>query len=92
MLGNFSAKMTRIASSSPIRSRQCSLFERWTREIEDAISEAQQRGEVSTQTPAPDLAAFLLDAYEGAILRARVEKTAAAFDRFMTLAFDRILR
>src|SRR5471032_1256501 len=38
------------------------------------------------------LAAFLLDAYEGAILRARVEKSAAPFERFDTLAFGKILR
>jgi TetR/AcrR family transcriptional regulator, transcriptional repressor for nem operon len=89
LLGNFSAELS--DASPAIRGRLCALFKRWTGEIEDAIAEAQQRGEVSTQTPASDLAAFLLDAYEGAILRARVEKTTAAFDRFMTLAFDRIL-
>jgi TetR/AcrR family transcriptional repressor of nem operon len=90
LLGNFSAELS--DASPPIRERLCALFERWTREIEDAIAEAQKRGEVPTQTSASDLAAFLLDAYEGAILRARVEKSTAAFDRFMTLAFDKILR
>lgn len=90
LLGNFSAELS--DASPPIRGRLCTLFERWTREIEDAIAEARQRGEVSTQANASDLAAFLLDAYEGSILRARVEKSAAAFDRFMTLAFHNILR
>ena len=37
------------------------------------------------------LNAFLLDAYEGALLRARVEKDRNAFDRFMTVAFTQIL-
>jgi TetR/AcrR family transcriptional repressor of nem operon len=37
------------------------------------------------------LAAFLLDAYEGALLRARVEKSGRAFDRFMRVAFTQIL-
>jgi TetR/AcrR family transcriptional regulator, transcriptional repressor for nem operon len=44
-----------------------------------------------TKTPAADLAAFLLDAYEGALLRARVEKTGRAFDRLMTVVFTQIL-
>ncbi|WP_282570346.1 hypothetical protein [Bosea sp. F3-2] len=46
---------------------------------------------MSTTTPALDLAAFLLDAYEGALLRARAEKSGQAFDRFMTVAFTQIL-
>ncbi|MDW3682889.1 TetR family transcriptional regulator C-terminal domain-containing protein [Cupriavidus sp. CV2] len=90
LLGNFSAE---VSESSPeIRERLAVLFARWTREMEEAISEAQQRGEVPTQTSAADLAAFLLDAYEGAILRSRVEKSSRAFERFETLVFEKILR
>lgn len=90
LLGNFSAE---LAESSPIiRERLSAVFKRWTTEMEDAIAQAQALGQVPTGTSSGDLAAFLLDAYEGAILRARVEKSPAAFDRFMTLAFDKILR
>jgi len=89
LLGNFSAE---VADSSPlIRQRLAAVFDRWTREMEVAIVEAQRRGEVSADAKARDLAAFLLDAYEGAILRVRVEKSPKAFDRFMTLAFERVL-
>ncbi len=90
LLGNFSAELA--DSSSVIRERLAALYERWTHETEAAIVEAQRRGEVPTGASARDLAAFLLDAYEGAILRARVEKSPAAFDRFMTLTFDKLLR
>ena len=90
LLGNFSAE---LSDSSPvIRERLSALFRRWTQEMEEAIAQAQRRGEVPADSSARDLAAFLLDAYEGAILRARVEKSPAAFARFMTLAFDKILR
>jgi TetR/AcrR family transcriptional regulator, transcriptional repressor for nem operon len=90
LLGNFSAE---LAESSPaIRERLAALFQRWTSEMEDAISEAQRLGEVSTDARASELSAFLLDAYEGAILRARVEKSSAPFERFMSLAFGKILR
>jgi TetR/AcrR family transcriptional regulator, transcriptional repressor for nem operon len=59
--------------------------------LEIAITDAQAAGAVSLQSNAADLAAFLLDAYEGALLRARVERDRAPFDRFMKLAFERIL-
>ena len=90
LLGNFSAE---LAESSPaIRKRLAALFQRWTLEMEEAIAEAQRLGEVPTDTSASELSAFLLDAYEGAILRARVEQSMAPFDRFRTLAFGKILR
>ena len=36
-------------------------------------------------------AAFLLDSYEGALLRARVERSRKPFDRFMKFAFGQLL-
>ena len=90
LLGNFSAE---LADSSPaIRGRLEATFQRWTSEMEAVIAEGQRLGDVPKDTSAGELAAFLLDAYEGAILRARVEKSSAPFERFSTLAFGKILR
>jgi len=89
LLGNFSAEVS--GQSVVIRKRLAALFTRWTKEIEVAIAQAQAEGEVSERFKARDLAAFLLDAYEGAILRARVERSAKPFERFMQVAFKGIL-
>ena len=89
LLGNFSAE---LADHSPlIRERLAALFASWTRDIEDAVRDAQAEGSTSSRTNPADVAAFLLDAYEGALLRARVEKSGAPLDRFMTMAFTRLL-
>ena len=89
LLGNFSAE---LANQSPvIRESLVTLFERWTKDLEVAIADAQSEGTVSSDRDAGDIAAFLLDAYEGTLLRARVQRDRAPFDRFMKLAFDRIL-
>ena len=89
LLGNFSAE---LANQSPIiRESLVTLFERWTKDLEVAIADAQAEGAVSSDRDAGDIAAFLLDAYEGSLLRARVQRDRAPFDRFMKLAFDRIL-
>jgi TetR/AcrR family transcriptional repressor of nem operon len=89
LLGNFSAE---LADQSPmIRERLADLYLAWSTDIATVIAEAQADGAIATRTPAADLAAFLLDAYEGALLRARVEKSGRAFDRFMTVAFNHIL-
>ena len=89
LLGNFSAE---LADHSPlIRERLAALFASWTKDIGDAVRDAQEDGSVSNRTNAADLAAFLLDAYEGALLRARVEKSGAPLDRFTTIAFAHLL-
>ena len=89
LLGNFSAELA--GQSQLIRERLAHLYVSWSTDIATVIAEAQADGSISTKTPAADLAAFLLDAYEGALLRARVEKSGRAFDRFMTVAFTQIL-
>ena len=89
LLGNFSAE---LADQSPlIRERLAALSASWTRDIEEAVRDAQADGAISSRTDPADLAAFLLDSYEGALLRARVEKSGAPLDRSMTVAFARLL-
>lgn len=89
LLGNLSAE---LANQCPlIRARLAALFSDWTQDIESAISEAQRTAAISTNAHAGRLAIFLLDSYEGAILRARVEKSRHAFDAFMRVVFTQIL-
>ncbi|SEE67653.1 transcriptional regulator, TetR family [Rhizobiales bacterium GAS188] len=89
LLGNFSAELA--DQSQMIRERLADLYLAWSMDVAAVIAEAQADGSITTKTPAADLAAFLLDAYEGALLRTRVEKSGRAFDRFMTVAFTQIL-
>jgi TetR/AcrR family transcriptional regulator, transcriptional repressor for nem operon len=89
LLGNFSAELS--GQSQMIRERLADLYVSWSTDVAVVIAEAQADGSILTKTPAADLAAFLLDAYEGALLRARVEKNGRAFDRLMTIAFTQIL-
>jgi len=89
LLGNFSAELA--DQSQVIRERLADLYLSWSTDIAAVIAEAQSDGSIATKTPAADLAAFLLDAYEGALLRARVEKSGRAFDRFMKVTFTQIL-
>jgi TetR/AcrR family transcriptional regulator, transcriptional repressor for nem operon len=89
LLGNFSAE---LADQSPlIRERLVALFATWTTDLETVIREGQSDGSITAGIDPGDLAGVLLDAYEGALLRARVQKTRDAFDRFMTVAFSKIL-
>jgi TetR/AcrR family transcriptional repressor of nem operon len=89
ILGGFSAELAN--QSETIRESLRKLYGQWTKDIEGTIAEAQTKGEIANNTKASDLAAFLLDSYEGALLRARVERSRKPFDRFMKFAFGQLL-
>ena len=89
ILGGFSAELAN--QSETIRESLRKLYGEWTKDIEATIAEAQSKGEIANKTKASDLAAFLLDSYEGALLRARVERSRKPFDRFMKFAFGQLL-
>jgi TetR/AcrR family transcriptional regulator, transcriptional repressor for nem operon len=85
MIGNLSAELA--DQSRLMRDRLASHFADWTRALESCVREAQATGEIRADLPAPAIASFLLNSWEGAILRARVERTSAPFDDFMTVGF-----
>ena len=89
ILGGFSAELAN--QSETIRESLRKLYGQWTKDIEATIAEAQAKGEIANKTKASDLAAFLLNSYEGALLRARVERSRKPFDRFMKFAFGQLL-
>ncbi len=89
ILGNMSAELAN--QSELIRSSLVNYYEGWTEALADTIAEAQVAGEIKNKAPARELAAFVLDAYEGAVLRARVEQSNAPFERFTQLAIQQIL-
>jgi TetR/AcrR family transcriptional regulator, transcriptional repressor for nem operon len=89
ILGGFSSELAN--QSETIRESLRKLYGQWTKDIEATVAEAQAKGEIVNKTKAVDIAAFLLDSYEGALLRARVERSRKPFDRFMKFAFDQLL-
>lgn len=73
--------------STLLREQLASIFLEWRAPFAACIREAQAAGELATTFPPDDLAEFLLASWEGAILRMKVERTAAALERFKTIAF-----
>ena len=89
LVGNFSTELA--DQSRPIRDRLASTFAAWSRPIEACIRDGQKVGEISKDIDPSALADFLLNSFEGAMLRMRVEKDSSPLDQFMTLVFSRVL-
>jgi TetR/AcrR family transcriptional repressor of nem operon len=89
MLGNFSLEVA--DQSDVIRARLSAHFQTWASLFEHCIAQAQAAGVIRNPLPADLLAGFLLDSWEGALLRMRAEKSTAPLERFAAVAFQSIL-
>jgi len=89
LLGNFSAEVA--DHSELLRGRLAKQFESWDHYIEQCISEAQEQGAISKRLPSALLARFVLNSWEGALLRMRAERSAAALIEFKKVVFGTVL-
>ena len=72
--------------STEFRDKLSAVFATWDDQLQDLIKQAQAAGEVDRHLNAQDAASFLIEAYEGALIRMKVDGGAAAFDRFRRFA------
>lgn len=90
LLGNFSAEAA--DQSALIREGLTKHFGAWCEIFETCIAEAQTQGEISDQFPPSLLAKFLLNSWEGALLRMRAEKSDTALLDFKEIVFKKLLK
>jgi TetR/AcrR family transcriptional repressor of nem operon len=89
LIGNLSAEAA--PASDPIRTRLGSLLDAWTTAIGDAIAEGQATGAIRADVPAATLAGLLIDAWQGALLRAKVSRSAAPLDAYLGVLLPALL-
>ncbi len=89
LIGNLGAELS--DHSKLICERLAAVFAGWTGAVGTCIRQAQQEGGIRTDCDAGVLAAFLINAWEGAVLRAKVEKNAAPFEEFNEIVFEKLL-
>lgn len=90
LIGNFSLE---LADQSPaVRSRLTEILKDWTSAIEECLREAQQSDAIRNDIDPATISAFILNAWEGTVLRAKVEKDGSAYAQFEAAIFDAMLR
>lgn len=90
LVGNMAAE---LSDHSPLISAQISqIFAGWSRRVSDCIQEAQATGEVTSVTDPDLLASFILNAWEGAVLRARIEKSDRPLQQFIDFLATQLLQ
>ncbi len=90
LFGNMAAE---LSDQSPIIAAELSaIFASWSRQVGDCIREAQKAGDIQSEMDPDLLATFVLNAWEGAVLRARIEKADRPLRQFVETLFATLLR
>lgn len=84
MIGNFSSEM---AGHPEFRERLAKIYADWSLALEHCIEEVKSAGKLKVQVPPKALAAFLVNAWEGAILRSKVELNGSGLEDFEQVVF-----
>jgi TetR/AcrR family transcriptional repressor of nem operon len=90
MVGNLSLEMADHSDS--IQSLLHLSFSNWQTGIADILQEAIDRGDLAKWNKPQELASFLLNSYEGALLRSKADRSSKPLENFLHFAFNVLLR
>jgi TetR/AcrR family transcriptional repressor of nem operon len=90
LIGNMGAELA--DHSAMIRAQVDTSLAEWSESIADSIRAAQASGELTAGGDPERLSRFILNAWEGALLRAKVVKNSEPLDDFFAVVFEDILR
>jgi TetR/AcrR family transcriptional repressor of nem operon len=89
-IGNMGAEMS---DQSPVfRKRLATVFGVWSKAIESCVKQAQADGSVRRDLDARTIAAFLLNSWEGAVLRSKVDRGPEPLDTFEKIVFTALVK
>ncbi|MEO8735151.1 MAG: TetR family transcriptional regulator C-terminal domain-containing protein [Edaphobacter sp.] len=90
MLGNLSLEMA--DQSDSIQSLLRSSFSGWQTAIAGVLQEAIERGDLAKLNKPEELAFFLVNSYEGALLRSKADRSNKPLENFLYFAFRVLLK
>jgi TetR/AcrR family transcriptional repressor of nem operon len=79
-------------SSEPVRTELIRILDRWDQALAACVRAGQTaKGDVRTDVDAAELAALLIESWEGAALRGKVTQSRIPYDRFETVTVPALL-
>jgi TetR/AcrR family transcriptional regulator, transcriptional repressor for nem operon len=90
MIGNLSLEMADHSDS--IQSLLRGSFAHWQAGIANVLREAIERGDLAASSKPEELASFLLNSYQGALLRSKADRSNKPLANFLHFAFNVVLK
>lgn len=89
LLGNMALELA--DGSTEMRRKLTELFGRWESALSECLSQAQARGQVARDRDVVELAATLIEAWEGAVMRGKIEQDRRPYQRFESVVVPRLM-
>jgi len=89
LIGNISAEASTVNAET--RALTGRLLSEWSKRLKPCLAEGQRAGDIRGDLPAARLARVLLDAWQGAVLRSKVERGPAALDDLIGVLLPQLL-
>jgi TetR/AcrR family transcriptional regulator, transcriptional repressor for nem operon len=89
LFGNFAAEMSE--HTPQLRQAISESLERWTLALAGVLREAQQEGSVTAEQDAEQIARFLVNAWEGAVMRMKVTGARLPLEDFLAVTFSSVV-
>jgi TetR/AcrR family transcriptional regulator, transcriptional repressor for nem operon len=90
MMGNLSLEMA--DHSDAIQSLLHESFSDWQTVVAGVLQEAIDRGDLAKANKPQELASFLVNSYEGALLRSKADRSGKPLENFLHFAFNVLLK
>ena len=89
LIGNLGLEMADAGEDAQNKLRQ--ILKRWASLLSDCLRQAQAANDLDRKADVQEIAAAIIDAWEGAVMRAKIERSGAAYKRFETVLLTRLL-
>jgi TetR/AcrR family transcriptional repressor of nem operon len=89
LIGNMAVELS--AQSAAARAKIKSLLHIWTTALAECLDAAKTKGQLPPTSETRDLSAALIEAFEGAVMAAKVDQGPKALRRFETLLLPKLL-
>ena len=90
LIGNLAAEMSE--NTPLLRKALAQSLKRWTERVAAAIRDGQADGSIVAGLDAPEVARFLVNSWEGAVVRMKIVNSRQPLDDFFSIAFPLLTR
>jgi TetR/AcrR family transcriptional regulator, transcriptional repressor for nem operon len=90
LIGNLSLELSNVSDET--RLKVSAILGRWQAALAECLREAQKQGEMPADLDPIEVASVAIEAYEGAVMRGKVDQSSDACDRFEKVVLPRLLR
>jgi TetR/AcrR family transcriptional repressor of nem operon len=89
LIGNLSLELA--GGSAEIRAKLLDILFRWEAMLAACLQEAQERNELPADREPAEIAATLIEGWEGAVMRSKVEQNGNACERFVEKVLPKLI-